>query len=196
MLPDSNKLTELSFAQIAAKVAPSVVTVDAYYNKRGEEYTSQVKQNIFYAVDICECAVRQLITDRMPIEEKIHCYQKAAALYDTVLDGKYGGLYDFALLQDYAKIAELYMASGDETQAEQYVIRMIETMERHLSAEEKQSASLFLPSSAVSDTVPLAKNCLILMKAMLMNENFSLFHERIRTFHKKYFAYYANSRED
>lgn len=40
-VPDSDEFTALSFAQIAAKLAPSVVTVDAYYNHRGEEYVSQ-----------------------------------------------------------------------------------------------------------------------------------------------------------
>lgn len=55
----------------------------------GEEYRSQVLKNIIYTVDLAECSVRQLILPDMPPHEKLFYYQKAAALLETVLDGKY-----------------------------------------------------------------------------------------------------------
>ena len=95
------------------------------------EYAEQAKKNIFYMVDIAECAIRQLLKPEMSPEEKVFYYKKAAGLYETVLDGKYGGVYDVPLIFDYGNIAVFLMQKGDETEASEYIDKLIRTVERH-----------------------------------------------------------------
>ena len=158
----------------------------------GDEYLAQIKKNIFYSVDICECAVRQLVTENMSAEEQLYYYQKAASLYEIVLDGIYGGLYDIPLLQDYNKIADLFMQTGQNDRAEMYIDRIIFILERHLSSEEKTNTSVFLSEDAFSQKYRMKKNCEWLLSAMLQNENFIAFREKISHISNRYSAYLKN----
>ena len=87
----------------------------------GEEYRSQVLKNIIYTVDLSECSVRQLILPDLPPQEKLYYYQKAAALLETVLDGKYAGCYDPPLLYDYYEMAILYANIGQAEKVEEFI---------------------------------------------------------------------------
>lgn len=159
----------------------------------GDEYLAQIKKNIFYSVDICECAVRQMISDNMSAEEQLYYYQKAAALYEIVLDGKYGGLYDIPLLQNYHKTADLLMKIGRTAQAEMVIDHIIFILERHLSAEGKKDVSVFLSEDAFSQKYRMEKNCEWLLSAMLQNENFIAFREKISQISNRYSAYLKNN---
>jgi hypothetical protein len=128
----------------------------------------------------------------MPAEEQLYYYQKAASLYEIVLDGKYGGLYDIPLLQDYNKIADLFMQTGQSDRAEMYIDRIIFILERHLSAEEKKDVSVFLSEDAFSQKYRMEKNCEWLLSAMLQNENFIAFREKISQISNRYSAYLKN----
>lgn len=107
-----------------------------------KEYEEQAKKNIFYMVDIAECAIRQLLKPEMSPEEKVFYYKKAAGLYETVLDGKYGGVYDVPLIFDYGNIAVFLMQKGDETEASEYIDKLIRTVERHLGTPRRTHSAL------------------------------------------------------
>ena len=159
----------------------------------GDEYLAQIKKNIFYLVDICECAIRQMISDNMSAEEQLYYYQKAASLYETVLDGKYGGLYDIPLLQDYCKIAELSEKTGQHNQAEMYIDRIIFMIKRHLSADDKTNISVFLSEDAFTQKQRAENNIRWMLKFMLQNESFIRFRDKIVQLSGKYFEYPKNN---
>lgn len=152
-----------------------------------EQYHAQVKQNIFHSIDICECAVRQLVLEEMPLEEQLYYYKKAAALYEIVLDDKYGGLYDVPLTQDYNKIADLLVELGQMDQAEMYVDRIISVIERHLSGEEKKNTSKLLSEDAFLQRKHLEKGLYLILYAMLQNKNFVSFRDKIAQISQKYY---------
>ncbi len=154
-----------------------------------EQYYAQVKKNVFYTIDICECAVRQMVSEKMSSEEQLYYYQKAAALYEIVLDGKYGGLYDIPLIRDYCKIADLLMTAGEQERAEMYIDRIISVIERHLSAEERKKTSVFLSEDAFTQKLRVEKSCKGLLCAMLQNKNFALFSQKIAQNLRKYCEY-------
>jgi len=107
-----------------------------------EEYREQTKKNIFYLIDVAECAIRQLLRPEMTDQEKVFYYKKAAALYETVLDGKYGGLYDVPLIFDYGNIATFLMAQGKDDEAEKYIEKIICTVEKHLNYDAREHSVL------------------------------------------------------
>ena len=155
-----------------------------------EQYYTQIKQNIFYSIDICECAVRQLVTDDMSAEEQLYYYKKASELYEIVLDNQYGGFYDIPLLWDYYKIAELLMETEDNDQAEMYIDRIVSTFELRLSEDKNAKTSVFLPQYALSyNIIRSEKSCEMLFHTMLQNEKFTLFHEKISQLSQRYSAY-------
>ncbi len=160
-----------------------------------EQYYAQIKQNIFYSIDICECAVRQLVTDDMSAEEQLYYYKKAAELYEIVLDHQHGGFYDIPLLGDYYKIVELLIETGDSVQAEMYIDRIISIFELRLSEDKKEKTSVFLPQYALSDhIIRIEKSCEMLFHTMLQNEKFTLFHEKIYQLSQRYSAYLNSKR--
>lgn len=113
-----------------------------------DEYYAQTKKNIFYLVDVAECAIRQLLRPEMSSSEKVFYYKKAASLYETVLDGKYGGIYDVPLIFNYGNIATFLMDDGKEDEAEKYIKKLICTIEKHLdTAKQEYSVLLYDPES-------------------------------------------------
>jgi transcriptional regulator with XRE-family HTH domain len=145
----------------------------------GEEYRTQVMKNIIYTVDLAECSVRQLILPDMPPEEKLFYYQKAAALLETVLDGKYAGAYDPPLLSDYCEIAKIHAKLGQADIAEKYVERIIEALEKHTMESEKENTSKLLYSATLNGAVSTAKICKNLLKHMLNTREFEPFKDKI-----------------
>lgn len=113
----------------------------------GEEYRTQVLKNIMYTVDLAECSVRQLILPDMAPEEKLFYYQKAAALLEIVLDGKYAGFYDPPLMADYCEIAAVYASLGETEKAKEYLSRIFMALERHMSEAGKGNTSALLHSA-------------------------------------------------
>jgi tetratricopeptide (TPR) repeat protein len=132
-----------------------------------EEYRKQLLENILYLTDLAECSIRQLILPEMPSEEKLFYYQKAAALYETVLDGKYGGFYDPALMFDYLQVAIIYMEMNQEDQAAEYVRRILNMLEKHLDEEEKNQTSKLLYAPHLPNTTPTEENCEKILQKIL-----------------------------
>jgi hypothetical protein len=106
------------------------------------EYCEQTKKNIFYLVDVAEYAIRQLLLPEMSAEEKVFYYKKAAGLYETLLDGKYGGLYDVPLIFDYGNIATFLMAQEKKDEAKIYIEKLISVVEKHINKGTKEHSLL------------------------------------------------------
>ncbi len=141
--------------------------VYAKFVMNGEEYRSQVLKNIIYTVDLAENSVRQLILPDMPPQEKLFYYQKAAALLETVLDGKYAGFYDPPLLSDYAEIAKIYVQLGQMGRADEYINRILAALEKHMIESEKENKSHVLYSTTLRNSVPTEQICQKLLQNLI-----------------------------
>ncbi len=148
----------------------------------GEEYRSQVLKNIIYTVDLAECSVRQLILPDMPPQEKLYYYQKAAALLETVLDGKYAGFYDPPLMSDYAEIAKIHVQLGQTERAEEYINRILTALEKHMIESEKETKSQILYSTTLRNSVPTEQICQKLLQNMFDATEFEQFKDAISNF--------------
>lgn len=155
----------------------------------GEEYREQVLKNVIYTIDLAECSVRQLILTDMPPEKKLFYYQKAAELYEIVLDGKYGGFYDPPLLSDYAEIAKIYFQLGQADMAEKYVERILQALKKHMIDSEKESKSVLLHSATLCGADPTEQMCKNLLKNMLGSCEFEGFKSEILKIQKSYDRY-------
>lgn len=165
--------------------------VFAKYVMEGEEYRAQVLKNIVYMVDLAECAVRQLITPDMPPEEQLFYYQKAAALLETVLDGKYAGFYDPPLLYDYYAIAKLCVQLHQLQTAADYVQKIFAMMDRHLTESEQGPKSALLFTTSVPDSVPTVQHFQSLLRRMAKNTKMEHFWEDIAAMQQKLEEYVA-----
>jgi len=162
----------------------------------GEEYRSQVLKNIIYTIDLAECSVRQLILPDMPPQEKLFYYQKAAALLETVLDGKYAGFYDPPLLSNYTEIAKIYVQLGQMDMAEKYINRIIATLEKHMIESEKENKSQVLYSTTLRNTVPTEQICKNLLQSMVNTQELEQFKDVILPFLNKWEKYFISNREE
>ena len=160
----------------------------------GEEYRSQVLKNIIYTVDLAECSVRQLILPDMPPQEKLYYYQKAAALLETVLDGKYAGFYDPPIMSDYAEIAKIYIQLGQTDMAEEYINRIIATLEKHMIESEKENKSQILYSTTLRNSVSTEQICKKLLQSMVNVPEFEQFKDKISVLQSRYEEYISQTR--
>ena len=160
--------------------------VYAKFVMEGEEYKEQILKNIIYIIDLAECSIRQLILPDMPLEEKLFYYQKAAELYEVVLDGKYAGFYDPALLSNYVRIAEIYVQLGYVKMAEEYVDRIIFSLEKHMIKSEKTNKSKLLYSTMFPNSVSTQQLCRNLLKNMLDSPELQQFKDKILDIQKRY----------
>lgn len=170
--------------------------VYARFVMEGEEYRAQMLKNIIYMIDGTECCVRQLILPDMSLEEKLFYYQKAAALYETVLDGTYAGCYDPPLLSNYCKIAEIYMKLGQEEKAADYIYRILEALERHVTEFQKENRSKLLYATVIPNAVPTEQICKKLLQNMLNIPELEVFKEDISNMLDRFHEYYANNQEE
>jgi hypothetical protein len=160
----------------------------------GEEYRAQVLKNIIYTVDLAECSVRQLILPDMPPQEKLFYYKKAAALLETVLDGKYAGFYDLPLMSDYAEIAKIYVQLGQTDRAEEYINRIIAALEKHMIESEKENKSKILYATTLRNSVPNEVICKKLLQNMLNTTEFEQFKDKISALQNRYEEYISQTR--
>ena len=160
----------------------------------GEEYRSQVLKNIIYTIDLAECSVRQLILPDMPPQEKLFYYKKAVALLETVLDGKYAGLYDPPLMSDYAEIAKIYVQLGQTDRAKEYINRIFATLERHMIDSEKESISQILYSTTLRNAVPTEQICKKLLQNMVNIPEFEQFKDKFSALQSRYEEYIFQTR--
>ena len=157
-----------------------------------EEYRKQLLENILYLTDLTECSIRQLILPEMQPTEKLFYYQKAASLYETLLDGKYGGFYDPALLHDYLQIASLYMELGQKEQADEYVHRIFSILEKHLNDEEKANTSKLLYFSHLPNTASTEENCKKILQGMLNTPSLAPFKQDVSDMLQRWKEHHQN----
>ncbi len=168
--------------------------VYAKFVMEGEEYRSQVLKNIIYTIDLAECSVRQLILPDMPPQKKLFYYQKAAALLETVLDGKYAGFYDPPLLSDYVEIAKIYLQLGQTDRANEYINQILTTLEKHMIESEKENKSQILYSTTQLNSVPTEQICKKLLQNMISAPEFEQFKDIISDLQKRYEEYISQTR--
>ena len=158
----------------------------------GEEYREQILKNIIYIIDLAECSIRQLILPDMSLEEKLFYYQKAAELYEVVLDGKYAGFYDPALLSNYVRIAEIYVQLGQTEMAERYVDRIIASLEKHITESEKKNKSKLLCATAIPNSVSTQQLCEKLLQDMLQSSYLQAFKDKILDMNERYISFFKS----
>ena len=158
----------------------------------GEEYREQILKNIICIIDLAECSIRQLILPDMLLEEKLFYYQKAAELYEVVLDGKYAGFYDPALLSNYVKIAEIHIQLGEVKAAEEYVDRIISSLEKHITESEKKNKSKLLYATAIPNSVSTQQLCEKLLQDMLQSSYLHAFKDKISNMNERYISYFKS----
>lgn len=159
-----------------------------------EEYHLQMQKNIIYLIDLAECSVRQLIRPDMPPEEKLFYYQKAAALYETVLDRQYAGFYDLPLLSNYYEIVILYVKLGESEKAADYINRILKALEKHITESEKENTSRLLYAATLRNAVPTEQLCKKLLQNMLRTSELEQFKDKISNMQKRYDAYLSQIR--
>ena len=145
--------------------------------KEDTEYREQLQKNIFYTVDLAECSIRQLIRKEMPPEKQLFYYRKAAALYEIVLDGKFGGFFDVPLLCDYGEMMKCYLRMDDRVAAEQVFGRFQSVLERHFADFSQSSDLLF--ETEISGHTSSKKSCLKLLDQMLNDPIFEPFRKTV-----------------
>ncbi len=161
----------------------------AKFVMEGEQYRTQILRNIIYVVDVAECGIRQLITPDMTPEEKLFYYQKAAALYEVILDGKYAGFYDPPLLSNYAEIAVIYVRLGQAEKAAEYIHSILTAIEKHMIAEEKENKSKLLYATKLHDAVTPEHMCRSLFRKLMTTPEFEPFRGEIVAMRDRYEAY-------
>ena len=159
-----------------------------------EEYRSQALKNIIYTIDLAECSVRQLILPDMPLQEKLFYYQKAAALLETVLDGKYAGVYDPPLISDYAEIAKIYVQLEQTDRAAEYINRILTMLEKHMIESEKENKSQILYSTTLQNAIPTEQICQKLLQNMVNISEFEQFKDKISALQSRYEDYISQTR--
>ena len=165
--------------------------VYARFVMEGNEYCQQLKQNISYLIDLAECSVRQLIREDMLPEEKLYYYRKAAALYETVLDGCYGGFYDVPLICNYANIASLLVQIGQNEEARAYVDRVMNVLAMHMSDTEREPISRLLYSSVAPGQTSIEELCVQVLCNMLQDGNLSVYEDVIRDMRQRYGSFFS-----
>lgn len=159
----------------------------------GEDYRAQMLKNIIYMIDGTEVCVRQLILPDMSPEEQLFYYQKAAELYEVILDGKYAGFYDPPLLMDYGSIAKIYMQLGQEERATEYIQRILTALEKHMNEDEKANTSPLLYATTLKNGTPTEVICKKVLQNLLNSPELKIFHDKILEIQKRYNDYYAGN---
>lgn len=164
--------------------------VYANFVMQGEAYRAQVKRTLIYQIDGAECCIRQLITEDMSPEEKLFYYQRAAALYEAVLDDKYAGFYDPPLLSNYRYIAETYMQLQEYEKAREYVYRIFAALEKHMDEAQRQNTSRLLCATVLKGAATGEEICKGLLKSMVASRDLEPFRDEILKMQKRYNEYF------
>lgn len=157
----------------------------------GEKETApQIKSNIIYTLQLTECAIRQLIDNNMPPEEIIFLRKKCVALYETVLDNKFGGFWDTPLLNNYLNIAIQFLKCENLQEAEKYIEKIVQTLERHLDPDREKNSSCLLNETQPSRSIPYENQCKELLISMMKNQVLLPFRDKIFSIAKQYYESY------
>ena len=130
----------------------------------------------------------------MSPEEKLFYYQKAAALYEVILDGKYAGFYDSPFLWNYAEIAIIYVGLGRPEDAAEYVHRILKALEKHMDEEQMQNKSKLLYATRLPrGAVTPEQCCQSLFRKLMTAPELESFRSEIAETQKRYMAYLSQN---
>ena len=163
--------------------------VYAKYVLTGEEYRTQIRRNILYLLDLAECSIRQLILPDMLPTEKIFYYQRAAALYEAVLDDKYAGFYDPPLLCDYRELAVNYVRAGQPDNAAAYIRRIFAALERQMNDAARENRSPFFDGIDGESAATAERLCQRLLQSMRDAPELEAFRSGIVEMQQRYAAF-------
>ena len=137
-------------------------------------------------VSQAEVSVRQLITPDMQPHQQLFYYEKAAGLYEVLLDGRYGGIWEAALVWDYMHCASLLGEMDRHSEADAYMEKIFAVWEGHMGARESIQISdlLFIKEN------PKRKHPGISfvrqMQKMLEEPRLAPYHEKIQDYLTRY----------
>lgn len=153
-----------------------------------EELIPKTKMTACRAVDMAECAIRQLVVPGMDPRDKLYFYEKAAALYEVILDGKFGGFWDIPLLANYAQLATLHIWLGEDEKGEEYVNKIFDSMDRFFCEERMEEHSTLIPWTYMTNYTPAEKSCLKVLKFMseVDGGNLRKYQDRIDLYRTKF----------
>lgn len=153
-----------------------------------EELIPKTKMTVCYAVDMAECSVRRLIGQGMDPRDKLYYYEKAAALYEVILDGKFGGFWEVPLLYDYAQLATLHVWLGEDEKGEEYVNKIFDGMDRFFSEEQRDEHSALIPQTFMPNCTPAEKQCIKVLNFMseVNGGNLRKYQDRIDLYRSRF----------
>ena len=158
----------------------------ARYVMEGETYRRQVKETLTGMVSQAEVSVRQLITPDMPPRQQLFYYEKAAGLYEILLDGRYGGIFEGVLVWDYMHCAALLLELGQGAEADAYMEKIFTVWDGHLNARESIQISDLLFISGFPKVKHPGINFTHQMQKMLEDLHLAPYHEKIRDYLTRY----------
>lgn len=153
--------------------------VYAGYVLEGEALRDQIKKNMSYLVDLAECSVRQLIPENASAHEKLFYYKKAAAFYEILLDGRFGGFYDIPLLCNYKEIASLLCEIGEPDEARMFIENSFLIMKKHLSKDMQNDISELLFSVSQENSIDPKRNCVKILNSMKKDKSLAAFADEV-----------------
>ena len=163
----------------------------AKFVMEGNEYRRQIQENILYLIDLAECSIRQMVSTDMPPEEQIFFYRKAAALYETVLDDRYGGFYDVPLICNYVHISSLLSQTGCDEEASLYLNRILDVLDRHMSETKRDKISPLLFSAVAPGHASTEKMCMQVLHNMLQDNHLSKYEDSICDMISRYSSFFS-----
>ena len=175
---------------------------DYYYNKlplfihsremyarfvmEGEPYYRQVKETLTGMVSQAAVSVRQLITPDMTPREKLYYYEKSAGLYEILLDGRYGGVFEGALVWDYMHCASLLVELDRHSEADAYMEKIFAVWESHLNARGSIQISDLLFIKGYPKINHPSRSYVQQMQEMLKDLRLAPYHEKIQDYLTRY----------
>ncbi len=146
----------------------------------GHEREQQLKWNVLRMIDVAECALRFLIREDMPPDEKLSYYRQGLALYNTVLGEGYGGFWDGPRLFDYRHIASICLAMGRREEAEEAVAAILHLLALHTLSPDERPVSPIVPDPAPEGYPGPDRILRIAVEDFLADGILAEYHEAIR----------------
>ncbi len=153
-----------------------------------EELIPRTKMTVCRAVDIAESAIRQLVLPGLDPRDKLYYYEKAAALYEVLLDGRFGGFWEVPLLSNYAQLATLHVWMGDDEKGEEYVNKIFDRMDNFFREERMDGHSSLIPWTKMHNYTPAEQSCLRVLSFMseVNGGNLRKYQDRIDLYRSRF----------
>ena len=97
-------------------------------------------------------------------------------------------------MSDYAEIAKIYVQLGQTDRAEEYIKRIIATLEKHMIESEKEHKSQILYFTTLRNAVPTEQICQKLLQNMVNIPEFEQFKDKISALQSRYEEYIIQTR--